>query len=82
MLVHEALLDRVEHAALLEVLDRADLAAVGHGRQHGALLDRLAVHPHHAHAAVRRVAAPVGAGQAEVVAQEVDEQQSRLDVAR
>ena len=36
----------------------------------------------HAGAAVRRVAAPVGAGEAEVVAQEVHEQQPGLDLAR
>ena len=37
---------------------------------------------HDAGAAVGRVAAPVGAGQPERVAQEVDEQRARLDVAR
>ncbi len=79
--LHEALLERVELAALVQVLDGADGAAVGHGGQHGAALDRLAVHPQHARAAVGGVAAPVGAGQAQVVAHEVHEQQPGLDLA-
>ncbi len=44
--------------------------------QHRAGLDRLAVHQHHAGPAVGRVAAPVRAGQPQLVAQEVHEQQS------
>ena len=82
VLLVEALLDRVELAVDLERLDGADLVALAHRRQHRARLDRLAVHQHDAGAAVGRVAAPVGAGQAERLADEVDEQQARLDVAR
>ena len=82
MLVHEALLHGVEHAVLLEAFHGADGMAVGHRGQHGARLDRLAVDPHHADAAVGGVATPVAAGQADVVADEVDEQQARLDLAR
>ena len=78
---HEALLDRVEDAVLLEVLDGAHLVAAGHRGQHRAGLDRLAVHPGHAGAAVAGVAAPVGAGEPELVAQEVHEQQPALDLA-
>ena len=78
----EALLDRVEPAVDLERLDRADLVALAHRRQDRARLHRLAVHQHHAGAAVGRVAAPVRAGQARRVADEVDEQLARLDVAR
>ena len=79
--LHEALLHRVELAVLLEALDRADLVAAGHRGEHGAGLHRLAVQPDHAGAAVAGVAAPVRAGQAEVVAQEVHEQQPALDLA-
>ena len=68
-------------APLLEALDGAHLVAAGHRGQHGARLDRLAVQPDHAGAAVAGVAAPVGAGQAEVVAQEVHQQQPALDLA-
>src|SRR5689334_11622985 len=76
------LLHRVELAVPLQALNRTDGTAVRHGGEYRARLDRPGVQPHHAAAAVRRVAAPVAAGQAEFVAQEVDEQQSGLDVAR
>ena len=65
-----------------EPLDRPDLVTGGGGRQHRARLDRLAVHQHHAGAAVRGVAAPVRAGEAELVAKEVHEQHPGLDIAR
>ena len=77
---HEALLDGVEHAVHLEVLDRAHLVAAGHRGQHGAGLDRLPVQPGHAGAAVAGVATPVRPGQPELVAQEVDQQQPPLDL--
>ena len=77
----EALLDRVELAVDLERLDRADLVALAHRREDRARLDRLAVHLDDAGAAVRGVAAPVGAGQAGRLADEVNEQQARLDLA-
>jgi hypothetical protein len=76
----EAALHRVELAVLLQPLDGLDVVPAGHRGEHRAGLDRLAVHPDDAHAAVARVAAPVGAGEAEVVAQEVDEQQPALDL--
>ena len=78
----EALLDRVQHAVDLERLDGADLVALAHRGQRGAGLQRLAVHQHDAGAAVGCVAAPVRAGQALGVADEVHEQRARLDVAR
>ena len=58
-----------------------DLVAGGHGGERGARLHRFAVDQHHAGAAVAGVAPPVGAGQAERLAQEVHEQQPRFDVA-
>ena len=51
------------------------------GGEHGARLHRLAVVQDDAGAAVGGVAAPVRAGQAELVAEEVDQQHPRLDVA-
>ena len=57
------------------------VVAAGHRGQHRARLHRLVVQPHHAGAAVAGVAAPVRAGQAEVVAQEVHQQQAALDLA-
>ena len=66
--------------AVGHALDRLDLAAVGLDGEHRARLGALAVDVDGAGAAVARVAADVGAGQAEDVAQEVDEQEPRLDV--
>ena len=66
--------------AVAQPLDRRDLAAVGLDREHRAALHGHAVHVHRAGAAVGRVAADVSARQAERVAQEVDEQQPRLDL--
>src|SRR4051795_2390039 len=77
----EPLLHGIQAAVVLEAFDRGDLVALGGRRQHRARLRRLAVHQHDARPAVGGVAAPVRAGQAELVAQEVDEQQPRLDVA-
>src|SRR5260221_14278447 len=46
VLLGEALLHRMELAALLQSFDRGDLAAVGLHRQHGAGFDRLPVAVH------------------------------------
>ena len=56
------------------------LAAVGLDGEHRAGLGALAVDVDGAGAAVARVAADVRAGQPERVAQEVDEEEARLDV--
>src|ERR687888_802740 len=76
----EGLLQRMELAALREALDRRDLAAVGLDREHGAGLHRVPVEMDRAGAAERRVAADLRPGEAEVVAEEVDEQRPRLDL--
>ena len=76
----EGLLHRMELAVLREALDRRHLAAVGLHREHGARLHGLAVDVHRAGAAGRGVAADVRAGQPESIAEELDEQQARLDV--
>ena len=81
VLLHEALLHRVERAAVGQPLDGAHLVPVGHRGEHGAGLHRLAVDQDDAGAAVAGVAAPVRAGEAERLAQEVHEQQPRFDVA-
>ena len=66
---------------LRQALDGAHLVPGGHGGQRGARLHRLAVDQDDAGAAVAGVAAPVGAGEAERLAQEVHEQQPGFDVA-
>src|SRR6267142_567386 len=79
VLVPERFLDGVELAVLLQALHGADLRAVRLDREHRARLHRLDVEQHGAGAAVRGVAADVRPGQAQVLAQEVDEQQPGLD---
>ena len=58
-----------------------DVGAVGLHGEHGAALHGLAVEVQGARAARRRVAADVGAGEAEGFAHVVHEQRPRLDVA-
>src|SRR5260370_25984990 len=82
VLLVKALLDRVELSVFLEALDGRDVAAVGLDREHRAGLDRHSVEQHRTGAAVRGVAPDVGAREAQALAQEVDEQQARLDLAR
>ena len=60
----------------------SDLAAVRGGREHRAGLHRHAVHVDDAGAALRRVAADMRPGQAEMVAQELHQQRAVLDLAR
>ena len=80
MTVPEGLLERVERAALLHALDGTDLRAVRLDGEHRARLRAGAVDVDRAGAAVARVAAGVGAGEAELVAEEMHEQEARLDV--
>src|SRR5262245_52073049 len=78
VLLHEALLDGVELAVLLETLDRPDVASVGLHGQHRAGLHGNAVEEHRAGAAMRGVAADVGPREAEALAQQLDQEQARL----
>ena len=80
-MVVEGLLERGQLAVGGEPLDRLDAGAVGLDREHHAALHEHAVDDDAAGAAVAGVAADVAAGQLEVVADEVDEQPARLDLA-
>ena len=80
VLVPERLLERVEVGAVGHPLDGLELAAVGLDGEHRARLGALAIDVDGARAAVAGVAADVRAGQPEVVAQEMDEEQARLDI--
>ena len=51
-------------------------------REHGAGLHRHAVDMDDAGAALRGVAADMGAGEAQVLAQELHQQRARIDIAR
>jgi len=81
VLVLEGPLDGVQHAfaAAGEALDRHHLVAVGLGREDRAGLHRYAVQGHRASAALRRVAADVSAGEAQVIAEEVDQEGTGRD---
>ena len=78
----ERRLQRVQLGAVRggQALDRRDRGAVGLHGEHQARAHRLAVHQHGAGAADAVLAADVRAGEAELVAQEVAEQQARLDL--
>src|SRR5207302_5110212 len=62
-------------------LDSLNLAAVGLCREHQAGAGAVSVEQHGAGAAHTMLAADMGAGEAERMAQEVAEQQPRLDLA-
>ncbi len=68
----ERLLQRVHGAVRCQPLDGRYLAAVGGDRQHQTRLHRLAVEEDRAGAAVAEVAAPLGTGEPEVVAQQLE----------
>jgi hypothetical protein len=62
-----------------KALDRRHLVAAGLGRQDRAGLHRDAVERHRAGAALRGVAADVGAGEAQLITEEVDEESAGRD---
>src|ERR1051325_646050 len=82
VLVPESLLHDVQLAVAGETFDRGDRGAVRLHGEHRARLHRLPVEEDRADAALAGVAADVRAGEAELVAQEVDEEEARLDVRR
>src|SRR5437762_4916569 len=80
MLVPEGLLDRVQLTIFGHALNRRQALALGLDRKHRAALDGFAVDQDRAGAALARVAADVSAGEPQVVAEVVHEQQARLDL--
>ena len=83
VMLAEHLLHRVQRAVGRgEALDRGDAAAVGLQRQHGAGLHRDAVDMHDAGAALAGVAADMGAGQPQLLAQQFDQQGAAFDLHR
>ena len=78
MFFDEAFLDRMELAIRLKAFDRPHLSAVRLDREDRAGFHRLAVEEDRARSAVRRVAANVRSGQAEVLSEEMDKQGARL----
>ena len=76
----ERLLDAVERVPAGEALDRDDLVAVGLRRQHEARADERAVEEHRARAALALLARVLRAGQAEPLAERVEQALARPDV--
>ena len=70
----------MERAVLLQTLDGHELRPLACTANMVHDFTGAAVQQHRAGAAVRRVAADVGAGEPQILADEVDEQQARLDV--
>ena len=67
--------------ALGEALDRGDLGPFKPDGEQRAALHRLALDMHGAAATLRGVAADMCAGEAQILAQEIDKQCARIDVA-
>src|SRR6185369_3472873 len=77
----EPFLEGVERAVRgLHALDRPDVRAIRLDGEHRAALHRLAVDRDGARTALAGVAADVGAGELQVLAQELDEHPSGLDI--
>ena len=79
VLLFERLLDRMQ-LACADRLHRRQLPPIGLDRQHRAGLDRHAVEQNRAGAAMARITTDMGAGQAQPLPDEMDEQQPRLDL--
>ena len=71
-------LHRMEHVALGEALDGDDLGAVEAQRESQTRIDPLPVQEHGASAALPAVAALLGSGQIEALAQEIEERHARV----
>ena len=80
VLLVERLLERMQRAVVGEPFDRRQLRPVRLDAEQRARLDRLAVQEHGAGAARGGVAADVRPGQTETLAQDVDEELTRLQV--
>ena len=80
MLLPEAVLQRMQLAVLGEPLDRGDLRAVGLHREDRARFGAAAVDEDRARTALAGIAADVRAGEIQLLAEEVHEKCSRLDV--
>ena len=69
-MLYERPLKRVQLVAMSEALDGADLSPIGPHRQIAARIDGLTVQQHRAGSAFAAITADLGAGQAEMVAQQ------------
>src|SRR6202011_179383 len=69
----ERVLQRAELSVLAQSFDRGDLAALDLGRKHQAGVDGAAVHQQGARAALAEIAALLGPGEVEIIADEVQQ---------
>ena len=77
----ESCLHRVQIGPVREALDGGDVRAVaGHG-EGGAGFDGLAIHMHHTGAALARITADMGAGEADRIAQKLHQQGAGIDLS-
>jgi hypothetical protein len=81
MFFPEAFLQRVQLAVRGEALNRRDCRSIGLHREQRAGLRAPAVDEDGAGAALRGVAADVGAGQTQLFTEEMDEQDARVDLS-
>ncbi len=79
-MLHEGLLHRMQLAVPGQALDRDDAIAVAGDGQRQAGIHPHAVHQHGAGAALAVVAALLGAGQAEMVAQRIEQGRARIEL--
>src|SRR5262249_49755235 len=77
---HERLLERVQRAVLDQTFDRLDRPAVHPGGELAAGVDGLAVDEHGAGAALAAVAADLGAGEIQLIAEELGEGPAVVDL--
>jgi hypothetical protein len=82
VIVAERSLHRVQFVALGDTLNGGDIGAVGLSDQHRAGFDRPPVDMHDTGAALAGVAADMGAGQIQMIAQEMDKKSSVFDIGR
>ena len=82
MMLTEGFLHRVQLAVGGQPFDGRDRSPFAGQRQRRARLDRASVDMDHAGAALARVTAHMSAGEAQVAAQELDEQRTRFDSSR
>src|SRR4051812_1730379 len=77
----EGALHRMQHTILGQAFDGGDLRSFHLGGEEGAAFDGHAIDMHHASAALAGVAADMSAGQAKLLAQEIDQKGAVLGLS-
>src|SRR4051812_24000453 len=82
MMLVKGALHRMQHAVLCQAFDGGDLRSFHLGGEERTTFHGYAVHMHHTGAALTGVAADMGAGQAQLLAQEIDQKGAVLGLSR